>query len=301
VGYTAADGITTGLRNTAIGYNALGAADLDEEDNTCVGHNAGDGIVEGSGTGGDQMTMIGSGTDPSDADGSNQTAIGYGVTGVANNSVTLGNADVTAVYMAQDKGAKVYAGDAQFMNPDNTGHLIIDLWADIGEANADKWRIEIEDGADFTIESHTSGSWVEKLAIANDGTFTGSSSNDISDERLKENIQNITGGLDAINKLQGKTFNWKESADMNTRTNYGLIAQEVEKVIPDLIYEDGGIRELTPEVLYSEGDTVPDGKKVGDVKEKATYYKSLNTSGLVPVLIEAIKELTAKVEALEAK
>jgi len=73
-----------------------------------VGHNAGDGIVESSASGGDQMTMIGSGTDPSTAAGTNQTAIGYGATGQANNSVTLGNASVTAVYMAQDSGATVH-------------------------------------------------------------------------------------------------------------------------------------------------------------------------------------------------
>ena len=40
----------------------------------------------------------------------NQTVIGYTATGQADNSVTLGNADVTAIYMAQDSGATVYAG-----------------------------------------------------------------------------------------------------------------------------------------------------------------------------------------------
>ena len=298
--------------NVAIGYEALkvqrgiNANSHSEANNatwnTAVGYRSGD-IINGSNTGGTGIknTLLGADTDPTNSTGTNQTVLGYGTTGVADNAVTLGNADVTAVYMAQDKGAKIYAGDAQFAAPDNTGHLVVDLWADRGDDNADKWRIEIEDGADFTIESFTSGSWVEKLAIANDGTFTGSSSNDISDERLKENIKNITGGLDAINKLQGRTFNWKKSADMNTRTNYGLIAQEVEKVIPELIYEKGGIRELTPEVLYSEKDTIPSDKKIGDVKEQATYYKSLNTSGLVPVLIEAVKELSSKVTELENK
>ena len=53
--------------------------------------------------------MLGYGTDPSAVDGTNQTAIGYGATGQADNSVTLGNEDVTAVYMAEDAGATVYA------------------------------------------------------------------------------------------------------------------------------------------------------------------------------------------------
>jgi len=300
IGMKAGLGITgtrlTGAYNVAVGGSVGIALQGGAHSNTFVGYYAGNTTTTGTGN-----TIIGYNCEAEDATAVNQTVIGNGANGQADNSVTLGSDSVTAVYMASDSGAKIYAGNAQFMSPDNTGHLIVDLWADQGEANADKWRIEIEDGADFTIESFTSGSWVEKLAIANDGTFTGSSSNDISDERLKENIKNITGGLDAINKLQGRTFNWKKSADMNTRTNYGLIAQEVEKVIPELIYEKGGIRELTPEVLYSEKDTIPSNKKIGDVKEKATYYKSLNTSGLVPVLIEAVKELSAKVTELESK
>ena len=60
-------------------------------------------------TTGSNNVVIGSGSDPSAADGSNQIVVGYDATGQANNSVTLGNADVTAVYMAQDKGATVYA------------------------------------------------------------------------------------------------------------------------------------------------------------------------------------------------
>ena len=44
------------------------------------------------------------------ADGENQIVLGYATTGVADNSVTLGNADVTAVYMASDSGAAVHCG-----------------------------------------------------------------------------------------------------------------------------------------------------------------------------------------------
>jgi hypothetical protein len=44
----------------------------------------------------------------------NQTVIGYEATGQADNSVVLGNDDVTAVYMGEDSGAKVYAGEGSF-------------------------------------------------------------------------------------------------------------------------------------------------------------------------------------------
>jgi len=56
----------------------------------------------------DNNTVIGYGTNPSAVGAQNQTVIGKGATGQADNSVTLGNAYVTAVYMAQDIGAKVH-------------------------------------------------------------------------------------------------------------------------------------------------------------------------------------------------
>ena len=61
-------------------------------------------------TSANQNVIIGAGANPSAETGtSNQVVVGYTATGQANNSVTLGNADVTAVYMAQDQGATVYA------------------------------------------------------------------------------------------------------------------------------------------------------------------------------------------------
>ena len=53
--------------------------------------------------------IIGHSADPSSDDATNQIVIGYGATGQVNNSVTLGNADVTRVYAAQDAGATLHA------------------------------------------------------------------------------------------------------------------------------------------------------------------------------------------------
>jgi len=53
-------------------------------------------------------------------DATNQTVIGYEATGQTDNSVVLGNDNVTAIYMAQDAGATVYAGDGDF-----TGNMTI--------------------------------------------------------------------------------------------------------------------------------------------------------------------------------
>ena len=110
VGYQSADEITTGSQNTVVGYGAMHNADSDESDNTCVGYLAGDDLDTG-----DKCVVIGSLADAK-ASGQNQTVIGYNAQAgsLADNSVILGNADVTAVYMAQDSGAIVHTAGIQF-------------------------------------------------------------------------------------------------------------------------------------------------------------------------------------------
>ena len=127
VGNYTLDDNSTGDRNVALGYTALannsqgsnnvgiGAGTLrlnsTAASNTALGNAAGDLITTGS-----QNVLLGASTDPSANSASNQIVVGYGATGQADNSVTLGNADVTAVYMAQDKGATVHAAGISLEN-----------------------------------------------------------------------------------------------------------------------------------------------------------------------------------------
>ena len=87
----------TGSFNTAFGYNSL-YVNTTGANNTAIGYNA----------------------NASAASATNQTIIGYEATGQYDNSVVLGNDDVTAVYMGEDSGAKVYAGEGSF-----TGNMTI--------------------------------------------------------------------------------------------------------------------------------------------------------------------------------
>ena len=82
---------TTGEKNTAFGNTAL-SSNTTGNNNTAFGYNASASIVTAT----------------------NQTIIGFEATGQADNSVVLGNDDVTAVYMGEDSGAKVYAGEGSF-------------------------------------------------------------------------------------------------------------------------------------------------------------------------------------------
>jgi len=85
-----------------------------------------------------------------------------------------------------------------------------------------------------------------------------------SDETLKTNIHTIQNAMDTLKQLTGKMYNYKDSKN----TSYGLIAQEVETVIPDIVETDG------------------------------TNIRSIAYTELIPFIIEALKELDAKVETL---
>jgi len=104
---------------------------------------------------------------------------------------------------------------------------------------------------------------VVAAAITATGDISAANFNSTSDISLKDNIQTIVNPLDKIIKLNGVTFNWKE----NQKPSIGVIAQELEKVLPELVTQ-------------------------GEVK-------SVNYNGIIGVLIEAIKELKKEVEELK--
>jgi hypothetical protein len=96
-----------------------------------------------------------------------------------------------------------------------------------------------------------------------------------SDERLKENIAPISNTLEMVKRLQGVTFNWKEGTSerdfAGINNDIGLIAQNVQEVIPEL------------------------------VREGQDGYLSLRDRGLFAILIEAIKEQQIQIEELKKK
>ena len=107
IGYQALDAEDDGDFNTAVGYQALTAqtGTSGTVNNTAVGYQAGDSITSGT-----KNTILGASSDANSGNAINQTCVGANVTGVADYSVTLGDSDVTAVYMASDSGASVYCG-----------------------------------------------------------------------------------------------------------------------------------------------------------------------------------------------
>ena len=116
-----------------------------------------------------------------------------------------------------------------------------------------------------------------------------------SDYRLKENVVTNWDATTRLKQLKPSRFNFIADADT---TVDGFIAHEVSSIVPEAI--TGTKDAMTAEVLYVEGDELPDGKVVGDVKTASEPdYQGIDQSKLVPLLVKTIQELEARITALE--
>ena len=94
------------------------------------------------------------------------------------------------------------------------------------------------------------------------GILSSTDFNSTSDATLKENLSPVQDALALINNLSGYTFDWKD----RNRSSIGVTAQDVEKYLPQLVTE------------------------IND-------HKTVNYNGLIGVLIEAVKELSKKIDS----
>ena len=168
------------------------------------------------------------------------------------------------------------------------------------------WRVRADidsSNSHFYIQNNTSVSngqtgisMTTRFEITESGTFIGSSSNNISDERLKKNIATITNATAKIKGLKGRTFEWKEEAELDAGTQYGFIAQEMETVVSDLVTDGtkNGLRSWDKDGNLLTGS-------YSDKDKIAEYSKGVNIDGVVPILVEALKDAISKIETLETK
>ena len=140
------------------------------------------------------------------------------------------------------------------------------------------------------------GGNTDRFTVHSNGNATLTGTLSESDERLKENIADITNPIQSLNALTGKTFTWKPELDMPEGTKYGFIAQEVEKVLPDLVESSCGIK-----VFDKDGKLKRMEDEENTFLETDEYAKSIQINGLIPLLVEAVKELSAKNDTLETK
>ncbi len=109
------------------------------------------------------------------------------------------------------------------------------------------------------------------------GDITANSIAGTSDVRFKTNIRSVSSALDKIKQLRGVYFNWNQKAfpekDFGAQDELGFIAQEVEKIVPEIVIKD----------------------KTKD------EYRSVKYDKLVALLVEAIKEQQKQIDSLKYK
>ncbi|RPH07833.1 MAG: tail fiber domain-containing protein [Alphaproteobacteria bacterium TMED194] len=119
----------------------------------------------------------------------------------------------------------------------------------------------VKTGSTTTARIYENGAAIFSGDVTTNGSF--------SDKRLKENIVPLQKGLEEVEQIKTYTFNYKDRPE---DTLPGVIAQEIEKILPEVVYD-----------IEMEDDT----------------YKAVRYQQIVPVLIEAIKELSDKVNVLQ--
>jgi hypothetical protein len=213
------------------------------------------------------------------------------VDGIHASSFLRSDANDTASGFYTFTGDATFATDISFSNsqvkiPDTTDQnpRIMFYRPTGGGANSYPWRFQAGGGGSSssfyigTGSSTTNGAETiaNKLSISSTGTLT--VTGDVvaygspSDAKYKENVKPIENALDKVMDLEGVSFDWKENSEvLDIKEDIGFIAQDVQKVIPELVREneDGNL--------------------------------SLRYQGLIPVLLEAMKEQQKQINELKSQ
>ena len=245
VGYQALS-LCTGSYNTAIGWGAMENA-TSAADSVAIGIGAGDAITTGS-----YNVCLGSHAGGAITTGQNNVCVGT----EAGDSILTGNGNVCV---------------GRYTDPDTNsrGTVVVIGYNVTSHASDGTFKVRADNGS---YNSQNSSTW-----------------STTSDVRIKKDIVDNTQGLDVINQIRVRNFKYRtpeeiaegapELAHLNlegiavpkTELQLGAIAQEIEKVLPEVVSDDdNGVKDVNPDRL--------------------TW-----------ILVNAVKELSARVEELESK
>jgi len=269
---------TTGSHNTVLGYHSLGnntngdynvavgsqalLSNTKGDSNTAVGYNAGFSTTEAW-----ENTIIGSSSMRNNTYGCTNSTLGY----LSLYHNTTGSSNVAV------------GGKAGYNNQTGSGNVFIGTDAGYDEMGSDKLYIANDPGTPLIYGDFSSGRVGINLNHTNPGynltvlgtTWCTSGAWIASDSRWKENVETITDPVDKVMRLRGVNFDWKrvEFTDMEfpEGRQMGLIAQEVEEIIPELVH------------------TANDG------------YKSVSYQKLTAVLVETVKAQQEQISTLQSR
>jgi len=166
--------------------------------------------------------------------------------------------DVNEVIRIQCEG-ETFIGDNDWIGYGNDTHI---------EVNDVKQQISMSSTLGVQVGSLSTGGAINVGADAH-----GAMNTFVSDYRLKKNIEPIESALDKVLSMTGVNFEWKSKEEGNdhfaggTGKRIGLIAQDVEKVVPEVVFQEG-------------------------------EYYGMNYSPLVSLLVEAVKERQKQIDNL---
>ena len=292
VGYQALNANTTASNNTAVGYQASSGGTLannvsigyqalytgGNNDNVAIGYQA---LYTEGNTGNGQNVAIGSGASKiSLASAYNNVFVGFRAGFVATSAGSVTCVGATAGYTLTTGGSVTCIGqNAGTGITTGSGGTYIGANTTASSSSASN-ELVLGVGNGPTGK----GSSTAFINANGGGTYNGANSatwSVTSDQRLKKNIVDNNVGLSAITAIQVRNFEYRTEDEVTdlpkhstipiTGVQIGAIAQELETILPDC------------------------------VKTESTGVMSLNTDSIMWHMINAIKELNAKITALEAK
>ncbi len=269
---------------TTFATRALGTTGTDISRTVTIGSYAStrnsDGVTIGySADGTAQRTIaIGSGAQATHDDA---IVIGYQAASHGANIAVIGNGTTLSIDPGADGVTRLGSPSYRFASAhanhyvaqaDSSANAIIDLEADGGSSNDDRWRIQAANGGDLTLDSFATGSYVAGLTLSNSGDLTIAGEVALnSDARLKTKVQTIENAVGQLQDLSGKQYEWKSGLGRSDGLHFGLIAQAVQEVLPHLVTEnDSGMR-------------------------------SVRYHALIPILINALKEQQQRIATQKAE
>ena len=177
----------------------------------------------------------------------------------------------TGYYVDPNTTATSFRGRGQIFLGPNTSSRYLRLGGDGGATDhstvsTSNGNLHIDAQSGFNLYL----AWYNTSTVNVGGSLTANGNiTAYSDIRIKDNIETIPSALDKLDKIRGVTYT-RTDRDDKERRYAGVIAQEIEQVLPEAIFEN-------------------------------EEYKSVDYNATIGLLIEAVKELTNKVKALEAK
>ncbi len=256
----------TGYGNTTLGWGA--GRNSTGDYNVMLGNTAGNQTTSGS-----QNVYIGTSAGSTNLTGVGNVFIGYnaGQNETGSNKLYIDNSNTTTPLIHGDFSTDIMTVNGTLkvrtMRIGDLGSSNLGLDGDIVPFGGS--------GLGYDLGNNVAGEYWDDVVALEYITY--------SDRDTKDEVKSINRGLEDIMKLRPVSYRYKKEISADDKIRLGLIAQEVEEVIPEaVVNDDVDIDLITGEKIITKGQ-----------------YKGMNYDQLIPVLIKAVQEQQEQIEFLK--